>query len=148
VSEELSLTMDALEELYRARRARGWDLRVYDYTANTWRDGEDAFRVPGTYERAVLTGPGTRPIRVRLVPSGGELLLLDATSARDMGVWRALGVQLLGRHLDLLGELLADRTDRVSVEEIAALLRASDDPLAPRVLEALAPLLGRGGGSE
>jgi hypothetical protein len=137
--------MEALEELYRARRARGWDLRVYDYTANTWREGDEAFQMPGTYERAVLTGPGTRPIRVRVVPSGGDMLQLDAGSAREMSVWRALGVRLHGRHLDLLGQLLEDRTERVSLEELAVLLRESEDPLASQVLEAIGPLLRPGG---
>jgi hypothetical protein len=139
------MTMDALEELYRARLARGWELSVYDYTANTWRDGEDAFRVSGTYERAVLTGPGARPIRVRVVPKGGSILQLDAGTAREMGVWRALGVRLLGRHVDLLGELLDDRPGQVSLEELAQLLRTSDDPLAAEILEAMAPILRSGG---
>ncbi|UCC93147.1 MAG: hypothetical protein JSW25_00265 [Thermoplasmata archaeon] len=146
MSEELSLTMEALEELYLARRARGWDLRVYDYSSNTWLEGSEAFSTPGTYERAVLTGPGRRPVRVRVLPAGGDMLQLDAASVRDMGIWRALGVQLQGRHLELLAGLLEGREDRVSLEELAALLRSSDDPLAGQVLEVIAPLLRDGGG--
>lgn len=145
MSEELSLTMEALRELYLARKSRGWDLRVYDYTSNTWLQGEEAFVTPGTYERAVLTGPGTRPIRVRVLPTGGGDLALDATSVGEMGVWRALGVDLRGRHLDLLATLLEDRPEKVTLEELVALLRGSGDPLAVEVLEALAPLVPPGG---
>lgn len=146
MSHELSLTMEALEELYHAQRARGWDLRVYDYTSNTWREAEEAFTTLGTYERAVLTGPGTRPIRVRVLPRGGGGLLLEAASAREMSVWRALGIPLQGRHLELVSSLLKDRPGQVSLEELADLLKASDDPIASEVLEVLVPLLPSGGG--
>ncbi len=146
MSHELSLTMEALEELYHARRGMGWDLRVYDYTSNTWREAEEAFTTPGTYERAVLTGPDARPIRVRVLPRGGRGLLLEATSAREMSVWRALGIPLQGRHLELVSSLLEDRPGQVSLEELADLLKASDDPIASEVLEVLGPLLPSGGG--
>ena len=138
--------MDALQDLYLARRARGWDLRVYDYTSNTWREGDEAFTVPGTYERAVLTGPGMRPIRVRVLPTTGGGLSLDVTSVKEMGVWRALGIDLLGRHLDLMGSLVEGQTGQVTVEELVDLLSACDDPLAPEVLDALAPLVPSEGG--
>lgn len=146
MSEELSLTMDALQELYLARRARGWDLRVYDYTSNKWREGTEAFTVPGTYERAVLTGPGMRPIRVRLLPTAGSGLSLDVTSIKEMGVWRALGIDLQGRHLDLMWSLVEGLTGHVTVKELVILLKACDDPLVPEVLEALAPLVPSEGG--
>jgi len=145
VSHELSLTMEALEDIYRSRRARGWDLRVYDYASNTWREAEEAFATPGTYERAVFTGPGTRPIRVRVLPRGGGGILLDATSAREMAVWQTLGIPFQGRHLQLISSVLEDRPGQVSLEEFADLLKASDDPLASEVLEALGPLLPSGG---
>ena len=143
---ELSLTMEALEELYLARRAKGWSVQVYDYTSNTWREGKEAFRVPGTYERAVLQGPGTGPIRVRVLPTGGGGLSMDPASAREVGTWRALGVELRGRHLVLLASLLEGHTGPVTVEELVALLRISEDPLAGDVLDALAPLVPSGGG--
>jgi hypothetical protein len=146
VSEELSLTMKALRELYRARRAMGWGLQVYDYTSNTWREGDEAFTTPGTYERAVLTGPGMRPIRVRVLPTAVGGLSLDAGCVREMGVWRALGIDLKGRHLDLVGSLVEGHSGHVSVEELVELLMASDDPLAREVLVALAPLVPSGGG--
>jgi hypothetical protein len=98
--------MEALEELYLTRRTRGWSLQVYDYTSNVWRDGEEAFREAGTYEKAVLKGPGTRPIRIRVVPTGGGEISMDAASAREMGTWRALGIELKGRHLQLIDSLL------------------------------------------
>lgn len=148
MSEELCLTMEALEELYLARKARGWDLRVYDYTSNTWRRGDEAFETPGTYERAVLTGPGLRPVRVRVLPRGGGGLLLDATSAGEIAVWRMLGIPLQGRHLDLISSLLEDSPEKVSLEELADLLRASEDPLAKEVLEALGRLLPSEGGGQ
>jgi len=138
--------MEALQALYLARRARGWDLQVYDYTSNTWREGDEAFATPGTYERAVLKGPGMRPIRVSVLPAAGGGLSLDASSVREMGVWRALGIDLKGRHLDLLGSLVEGHTGQVTLEELMDLLRASDDPLASEVLVALAPLVPTGGG--
>ncbi|NIP34665.1 MAG: hypothetical protein GWN18_06955 [Thermoplasmata archaeon] len=143
---ELSLTMEALEELYLARREMGWSVQVYDYTSNSWREGEEAFRAPGTYERAVLQGPGTRPVRVRVLPSGGGGLSMDPASAAEVGTWRALGVELRGRHLELIGSLLEGRSEKVTVEELTALLRASDDPRAGEVLAALSTLLPQGGG--
>ena len=146
MSGELSLTMEALEELYVARRERGWEVMVYDYTSNTWREGDEAFRTPGTYERAVLHGPGSRPVRVRILPTGGGGLALDAASAGEMGVWRALGIDLKGRHLELIGSLVEGREGEVTVEELAALLRASGDPRATEVLDALSPLVPSGGG--
>jgi hypothetical protein len=146
VSGELSLTMEALEELYLARRARGWEVMVYDYTSNSWRDNEEAFHTPGTYERAVLRAPGSRPVRVRILPTGGGGLSVDAASAGGMGVWRALGLDLKGRHLELLGSLLEGREGEVTMEELVALLRASGDPRADEVLEALSLLVPSGGG--
>jgi len=146
VSEELTMTLEALEELYMARRDRGWSVRVYDYGSNTWREGGEAFRTSGTYERAVLTGPGTSPVRVRLMPRGRGMLLLDAASAKDVGVWRALGVDLKGRHLEVIGELLEGHEGSLPVEELARMLASTDDPVAREALEALAPLLPRGGG--
>lgn len=140
------MTLGALEDLYRARKARGWTLRVYDYGSNTWREGEEAFRTPGTYERAVLTGPGTTPVRVRVLPPEGGVLQLDASSALDLGVWRALGVDLKGRHLEVIGELLEGWEGPLPVEELARLLGSSQDPVAMEALEALASLLPRGGG--
>jgi hypothetical protein len=148
VSEELSLTMEALEDLYRARAVKGWDVRVYDYTSNTWKEAEEAFSTPGTYERAVLTGPGTRPIRVRVLPRGASGLKLEATSAMEMAVWRTLGIGLQGRHLDLISRLLVDHDGPVTIEELAGLLVGSEDPLAKEVLHALAPLLPTGVGDE
>lgn len=146
MSRELCLTMEALEELYMARRAQGWSVQVYDYTTNTWREGEDAFREAGTYERAVLKGPGTPPVRVRVLPTGGGDLSMDAVSAREMGTWRALGVDLRGRHLELIASLLGDHGERVTIGELVALLRTSDDPLAGEVLKALSPLVPMEGG--
>jgi hypothetical protein len=138
--------MEALEELYLTRRTRGWSLQVYDYTSNVWRDGEEAFREAGTYEKAVLKGPGTRPIRIRVVPTGGGEISMDAASAREMGTWRALGIELKGRHLQLIDSLLEAHEGAVTVEELVTLLRDSRDSLADEVLEALSALLPLGGG--
>lgn len=145
---ELSLTLEALEELYLARREKGWSVQVYDYTSNSWREGDEAFRVPGTYERAVLQGPGTRPVRVRVLPSGGGGLSMDPASAGEVGTWRALGVELRGRHLELIVSLLEGRTEKVTLQELAGMLRARDDPLAREVLEAISTLLPPGGGGQ
>jgi hypothetical protein len=138
--------MEALEELYLARRDRGWEVMVYDYSSNAWRENEEAFRRPGTYERAVLRGPDSRPVRVRIVPAGGKGLSVDAASAGEMGVWRALGVELKGRHLDLVASLLEGREGDVTLEEMVELLRGSDDPRADEVLVALSALVPTGGG--
>ena len=143
---EMWLTMEALHELYLTRRDRGWSVQVYDYTSNTWREGEEAFRESGTYERAVLRGPGTSPVRVRLVPTGGGDLSMDAASAGEMGTWRALGVERRGRHLQLIASLLEGHGGQVTLEELAVLLSGSSDPLAEEVLDALSPLLPPGGG--
>jgi hypothetical protein len=138
--------MEALEELYLARRDRGWEVMVYDYTSNIWRENDEAFRTPGTYERAVLRGPGPRPIRVRILPTGGRDLSVDAGSATEMAVWRALGVDLKGRHLELIGSLLEGREGEVTLEDLAALLGTSGDSRAGEVLEALSHLVPSGGG--
>lgn len=146
MSGELSLTIEALEELYLARRDLGWEVMVYDYTSNTWRENEEAFRTPGTYERAVLRGPTSRPVRVRILPTGGGNLSVDAASAAEKGVWRALGLDLKGRHLELLGSLLEGREGEVTLEDLVALLGACGDPRADEVLEALSRLVPSGGG--
>ncbi len=146
MSGELRLTMEALHELYLARRERGWSIQVYDYTSNTWREGDDAFCEAGTYERAVLRGPGMSPVRVRVVPTGAGDLSMDVASAREMGTWRALGIELKGRHLLLIASLLEGHGGQVTVEELVVLLRGSSDPLAGEVLAALYPLLPPGGG--
>ena len=141
----MRLAMEALQELHRERRDKGWTVQVYDYTANSWFEGEEAFERPGTYERAVLRCPGKTPVRVRVLPSGGGGLSLDVGSAMGLGTWRALGIELRGRHLDLIGTLLGDRTGQVTIDELAGLLAASDDDLAAEVLEALSPLVHAGG---
>jgi hypothetical protein len=120
---------------------------VYDYTSNSWWENEEAFRRPGTYERAVLRGPDSRPVRVRILPSGGGGLSVDAASAGEMGVWRALGIELKGRHLDLVATLLEGRDGEITLEELVTLLRASDDPRSGEVLEALSTLVPLGGGN-
>lgn len=130
VSEELNLTMEALEDLYRSRKAVGWDLKVYEYSSNSWLDAEEAFGTPGAYERAVLTGPGMRPVRVRILPPGAGGLHMDPSSAREVAMWRALGLDLRPRHMDAIAEVLEGRKDPVSLEEVADLLEGRGDDAA------------------
>lgn len=130
VSEELNLTMKALERLYRSRKAEGWDLKVYDYSSNTWREAEEAFVIPGIYERAVLTGPGMQPVRVRVLPPGKGGLHMDPSSAREVALWRGLGLDLRARHMDAIAKVLKDRKDPISLEEVADLLEGRIDASA------------------
>ncbi len=146
VTEELSLTMEALEGLWRARRELGWGLRVYDYSANAWVEGDEAFSRPGTYELAILKGPSGGPVRVRLLPPGSHDLQVDPGSAGDVAVWRLLGVSLSARHLELISLMLEGRSGPVSVAEVADLLRAEGGGLALEAHDAMAPLLRGGGG--
>ena len=82
---------------------------VYDYASNRWVDAEEAFSRSGTYELAVLSGPGGERVRVRVMPPGPAGLSIDARSAGDLAVWRAIGVDLAARHLQLLRDLLDGR---------------------------------------
>lgn len=144
VSEELNLTMGALESLYRSRKAGGWELKVYDYSSNTWRDAEEAFVTPGTYERAVLTGPGMRPVRVRVLPPGARGLHMDPSSAREVAVWRALGLDLRARHMDAIAKVLKDRKDPISLEEVADLLEGRNDDAAREAHDEILRFLSSG----
>jgi hypothetical protein len=145
VSEELNLTMEALEDLYHSRKAMGWDLTVYDYSSNSWRDAEEAFGTPGTYERAVLTRPGTRPVRVRVLPPGTGGLRVDPSSAHEVAMWRALGLDLRPRHMDAIAEVLEGRRDPVSLEEVADLLEGGSDDAAREARDEILRLLSNGG---
>jgi hypothetical protein len=147
VSEELDLTMRALEELYRSRGAEGWDLRVYDYTSNSWRDADEAFSTPGTYERAVLARSGQRPIRIRVLPPGPEALRVDPRSAGELAVWRALGLDLRGHHLEAIRRVLVGRRDPVPVQEVGRLLRADGGRDAMEAWGAISGLLSGGDGA-
>jgi hypothetical protein len=147
VSEELDLSMEALEALYRSPRMRGWDLKVYDYTSNTWRDAGEAFSTPGTYERAVLTRPGTRPVRVRVMPPRSEGLRLDPRSAGDMAVWRTLGLDLKNRHLEVIRRVLVGRGEPVPLEELARLLESDPGDDAKDARNVIMGLLSTEGGS-
>ena len=120
---------------------------MYDYTSNSWLDASEAFSRPGTYERALLTGPGGVRVRVRIMPRGHGGLSIDAESAGDVSVWRALGVHLAVRHLTLVVEVLAGREGPVALEEVATLLTEIDGVVAREVLEALGPLLPGAGSS-
>jgi hypothetical protein len=146
VTEELSLTMEALEGLWRTRRELGWELRVYDYTSNAWIEGDASFTRPGTYEFAVLTGPNGRPVRVRVLPPGSHDLQVDPSSAGDVAVWRTMGVSLSAGQLELISLVLQGRMGPVALSELAALLKAEGGILAREVLDALEPLLPGGGG--
>jgi hypothetical protein len=153
VVEEIHLTLEALEALYREKAPLGWDLRVYDYTSNSWSPAEEAFARTGTYEMAVLTPPGGRPVLVRVLPPGGSNLTIEVASAGEMGPWRSLGVQFSGRHLELITRLLKGRSGPVTIEELSSLVRNEGSELAMEVLDRLGPLLpgglpneGRGGG--
>ena len=145
VSEQLNLTMGALEDLYRSRKAKGWDLKVYDYSSNSWRDAEEAFVTPGVYELAVLTGPGTQPVRVRVIPPGTGGLYLDPSSAREVAMWRALGLDLRPRHMDAIAEVLEGRRDPVSLEEVADLLEGGADDAAREARAEIQRFLSSGG---
>ncbi len=145
VSEELNLTMEALEDLYRSRKAMGWDLKVYEYSSNSWRDAEEAFGTPGVYERAVLTGPGMRPVRVCILPPGAGGLHMDPSSAREVAVWRALGLDLRPRHMDAIAEVLERRKDPVSLEEVAYLLEEGGDEAAREARAEILRFLSSGG---
>lgn len=147
MSEELDLTMEALEDLYRSPRLSGWDLKVYDYSSNTWRDAEEAFSVPGTYERAVLTRPGTRPVRVRVMPPHAGGLSVDPGSAGEMAVWRTLGLDLRSRHLVAIGDVLDGRNGPVPLEEICELLDSEEGDDAREARAAILDLLATGRGS-
>lgn len=127
---------------------------MYDYTSNSWLDASEAFSRPGTYEKALLTGPGGARVRVRITPRAAGGLSIDAGSTGDVSVWRALGVNLAVRHLALLKEVLVGREGPVTLEEVAKLLAALDGETARETLEALGPLLpgagpslDRGGGA-
>ena len=141
MSEELYMTLEGLEVFYSAQMEEGWDLKVYDYTSNTWREAADAFRRAGTYENAVMTRAGSKPIRIRLLPSGKGGLMIDVASVGDKALWRSLGVQLGGRHLGLLVRMLEDHSGEIMMEELVALLRTCDDPLASEVIDALGYLV-------
>jgi hypothetical protein len=142
VADELRLTLDALKGLWEARRKGGWDLRVYDYTSNSWMGAEEAFSRPGTYERAVLTAPGGRPVRVTVLPPGGGGLSVDPASATTVGLWRSLGVSMRASQLELIGRLLAGRTEPINLEDLGALLEGSGEAGAIEARKALDPLLG------
>ena len=146
MGEALCLTLEDLEGMYASRRSLGWDLRVYDYASNTWRTGEEAFSTPGTYERAVLTPPGGRPIQVRVLPPSATGLHVDAASAGQLAVWRALGVALQGRHVEALAEALEGRNGPVPLTEVASALEGLDSDAAREALEAIRDALGAGGG--
>jgi len=145
VSEELNLTMEALEGLYRSRKTTGWDLKVYDYSTNTWRDAEEAFVTPGIYERAVLTGPGTQPVRVRVLPPGKGGLHIDPSSTPEVSVWRALGLNLRPRHMDAIAVVLKGRSDPISLEEIADLLEERNDDASREARDEIRRFLSTGG---
>jgi hypothetical protein len=145
--------MRALEDLYEVRSPKGWDLRVYDYTSNTWMNATEAFGSPGTFEMAVLTPPGGRPIRITLLPPGGSELTIDIESLGDVSLWRSLGIRLDVRHLNLLKELVGSRTEPVSIDELVTLLTTEGSEDARLILEELGRLRpgtsgeeGRGGG--
>jgi hypothetical protein len=145
VSEELNLTMEALEGLYRSRKATGWELKVYDYSSNTWRDAEEAFVTPGTYERAVLTGPGMQPVRVRVLPPGKGGLHFDPSSTREVAVWRALGLNLRPRHMDAIAGVLEGRKGPISLEEVVDMLEGRTDEAAREAREEIIRFLSTGG---
>ncbi len=147
VSEDLDLTMEALEELYRSHRVKGWDLKVYDYASNAWRDAEEAFSTTGTYERAVLTRPGTRPIRVRVMPQHTGGLRVDPGSAGEIAVWQTLGLDLRSRHLAAVSKVLEGRRDPVPLEEICGLLEMEEGDDAREARVAIMDLLSTGSGS-
>ncbi len=148
VEEELEVTLEALEALYRARRGQGWSLTVYDYPENRWYDGEVAFEREGTYEQAVLIDPRGRRVRVRLSPSGGWGIRLDAASAGEMAVWRAMGMEPRGPALALLRDALQGRTGPVDLEELDSIIAAAplggeeEARVARSLRRALAGLLG------
>jgi hypothetical protein len=146
VGEELRLTLDALEELYSARRAGGWELRVYDYSTNAWKGPEKAFSTPGTYEMAILTPPDGRPVKVRVLPPGATGLSVDAASIGELGVWRALGVDLKGRHVEAVVEALEGREGPVPLQEIATLLEGVEGDAASEARKAILATFGDGGG--
>ena len=145
MSEELNLTMVALEALYNSRKDLGWNLSVYDYSSNSWRDAEEAFATPGVYERAVLIGPGMRPVRVRMLPPGTGGLYLDPSSAREVAMWRALGLDLRPRHMDAIAEVLEARGDPVSLVEVANLLEGESGDAAREALDEIHKLLSSEG---
>lgn len=145
MGEALSLTLVALEEMYMSRRAKGWDLRVYDYASNTWRNGEVAFSTPGTYERAVLTPPGGRPMQVRVLPPSTIGLYVDAGSAGQVAVWRALGVDLQGRHAEAVAEALEGRSGPVSLADVSEALEGLDGDAAREARKVIRNALGQGG---
>ncbi len=145
VSEELNLTMEALEGLYRSRKATGWDLKVYDYSTNTWRDAEEAFVTPGIYERAVLTGPGMQPVRVRVLPPGKGGLHIDPSSVREIATWRTVGIDLRPRYMDAIAKVLEGRKDPISLEEIADLLEGGSDEAAQGARDEILRFLSSGG---
>jgi hypothetical protein len=121
----MEVTLDALEAIYRDRRGQGWALTVYDYVENRWYDGEEAFQREGTYELAVLVDPGGRRVRVRLNPTGSWGIRVDAASAGEMAVWRAMGMEPKGDALALLRDLLEGRTGLVDLEELDSMMAAT-----------------------
>jgi len=135
------MTFAELEVFYSAQMEKGWDLKVYDYTSNTWREAADAFRRAGTYEQAVMTRTGSKPVRIRLLPIGRGGLMIDVASVGDKALWGSLGVQLGGRHLGLLVRMMEDHSGEILLEELVALLRTGDDPLASEVIDALGHLV-------
>ena len=145
VSEELSLTMKAFEDLYHSRKEIGWKLTVYDYSSNSWRDAEEAFSTPGIYERAVLIGPGMRPVRICVLPPGTGGLHVDPSSAREVAMWRALGLDLRPRQMDAIAEVLEARKDPVSLLEVANLLEGESGDAARGARDEILRLLSSGG---
>ena len=126
VTEELVLTLDALRDLWESRGGDGLELLVYDYALNEWRDGAEAFDHPGTYERAVLRAGGRPPVRVLIVPRGTTGLSVDASSVGQVGLWRTMGVDLMGRHTELLSRLVEGRVGSLPVAELVEMLSGEE----------------------
>ncbi len=69
---------------------------------------------------------------------------MDPSSAREVAVWRALGLDLRARHMDAIAKVLKDRKDPISLEEVADLLEGRNDNAAREAHDEILRFLSSG----
>ncbi len=84
-------------------------------------------------------------MRICVLPPGTGSLHVDPSSAREVAMWRALGLDLRPRHMDAIAEVLEARRDPVSLEEVSNLLEEESGDAARGARDEILRLLSSGG---